>query len=411
MWRPQSERKIVYKYYLYQTTVVFGFFWPIFTIFLLDRGLSYTEITLLNSISAAAIVVGEVPTGYVADRIGHRNSMLASSAIFVASIGGFAFAHTFLEFTVLWILWSFANTFRSGSADAWLYETLRERLDEEEYTRVRGRGTSANQWFSAATMLTAGGLYAIDPVFPFIAGATLNALGIPVLLTIPKTERYSGAGDEGEGENDDDAFTIREAIPVVRSQLSRPPLRSFVLYFAMLFGVVAVLDNFIQPIVVDDVGLAESSLGVVYAGFAVVSALASQYAARIEDALSTRGVVVVVPLVVSFALVVPVLFPIIALPAFFLMKGGREMLYPIMSGYVNDRVGSVGRATVLSTVSLLFALFRIPLQPVGGVVADATSPITAVAALVGLFVIAAVLLHLWEAPASSATEERSAVTD
>lgn len=406
MWRPTSDRKIVYKYYLYQTTVVFGFFWPIFTIFLLDRGLSYTEITLLNSISAALVVVGEVPTGYVADRIGHRNSMIASSAIFVASIGGFAFAHTFLEFTVLWILWSFANTFRSGSADAWLYETLRERLDEDEYTKVRGRGTSANQWFSAATMLTAGGLYAIDPVFPFIAGATLNALGIPILLTIPKTERYSE-----EGDDDEDAFTISEAIPVIRSQLSRPPLRSFVLYFAMLFGMIAVVDNFIQPIIVDDVGLAESSLGYVYAGFAVVSAIASQHASRIEDAMSTRGVILVVPLVVSFALVVPVLFPMIALPAFFLMKGSREMLYPIMSGYVNDRVGTVGRATVLSTISLLFALFRIPLQPIGGVVADATTPITAVASLVGLFVVAAVLLHLWEAPASQATEEQSVAAD
>jgi hypothetical protein len=120
---------------------------------------------------------------------------------------------------------------------------------------------------------------------------------------------------------------------------------------------------------------------------------------------------VAVPLAVSLALLVPTLFPVAALPAFFLMKGGRELLYPIMSGYVNDRVETVGRATVLSAVSLLFALFRVPLQPLGGVVADATSPITAVAALAGLFVVAAVLLHLWEAPASRATEERSAVTD
>lgn len=403
MWSPTAERRIVYKYYLYQTTVVFGFFWPIFTIFLLNRGLSFTEVTLLNSISAALIFVGEVPTGYVADRIGHRNSMILSSAIYATSVGGFAFADSFLEFTVLWVLWSFANTFRSGSADAWLYETLKERLDEDQYTAVRGRGTSANKWFSAATMLTAGWLFSIDPILPFVAGCLLNALGVPILLTIPETN--------SSDHDEDDAFTISDALPVIRSQLSRPPLRSFVLYFAMLFSIVAVIDNFVQPIVVNDIGLSESSLGFIYAGFSAVSAIASQHASKVEDALSTQGVIVVVPLVMSLGLLVPVLFPMVALPAFFVMKGGRNMLYPIMSGYVNDQVGSVGRATLLSAVSLLFALFRVPLQPIGGFIADETSPITAVASLVGLFLIVALVLHLWEPPASPATEERSVSAD
>lgn len=406
MWGPKDERKIVYKYYLYQITLVFGFFWPVFTIFLLERGLSFTQITLLNSISAAAIVVGEVPTGYVADRIGHRNSMIISSVMYVASVGGFALAHSFLGFVVLWILWSLANTFNSGSADAWLYETLKARLDEEEYTRVRGRGASANQWFSAATMLTAGWLFSINPILPFVAGGLLNALGIPVLLSIPKLDSRSGDEDE-----EDEPFSISDAMPIIRSQLSRPPLRSFVLYFAMLFAIVAVIDNFIQPIVVNEVGLSQSSLGFIYAGFSAVSAIASQHASTVEDAFSTRSVIVAVPLIISFALLLPLLFPVVALPAFFVMKGGRNMLYPIMSGYVNDEVGSVGRATLLSAVSLLFALFRIPLQPLGGSVADATSPIVAIAALVGLFLVVAVALNLWEAPASQTTEERSATAD
>lgn len=408
MWKPTAERKIIYKYYLYQATIVFGFFWPIFTIFLLERGLSFTEITLLNSISAAFIVISEVPTGYIADKIGHRNSMIISSVMYAASVGGFVFAHSFLEFTVLWVLWSFANTFRSGSADAWLYETLKERLDEDQYTMVRGRGTSANKWFSAATMLTAGWLFSINPILPFVAGSLLNAIGIPVLMTIPKTDHHVG---DDEDEDEEDTYTITEAIPIIRSQLSRPPLRSFVLYFGMLFAIVAVIDNFIQPVIVNDVGLTESSLGFIFAGFSVVSAIASQHASKVEDALSTQGVIVVVPLIISLALIVPLMFPFVALPAFFVMKGGRDMLYPIMSGYVNDHVGTVGRATLLSAVSLLFALFRIPLQPIGGYVADVTTPITAIASLVGLFLVVAVVLHLWEAPAGQVAEEQSVAAD
>jgi hypothetical protein len=40
----------------------FGFFWPVFTRFLLAHDLSFTQIALLNSVSAGVVVVGELPT-------------------------------------------------------------------------------------------------------------------------------------------------------------------------------------------------------------------------------------------------------------------------------------------------------------------------------------------------------------
>lgn len=401
-----SERKIVYKYYTYQSSVTFGFFWPIFTIFLLSRGLSFTQITLLNSFSAAFIVIGEIPTGFIADRIGRRNSMVASSLFYTASIAGFALVESFYGFLFLWLLWSFARTFQSGSADAWLYDTLEERLDEEEYTKVRGRGGSVNMWVSAGTMLTAGVLYSFEPVLPFVMGGLLNGLGVLVLLSMPKTKAYSG-----DNESDDDGYTIFDALPVIKNSLSKPPLRSFVLYFALFFGIVTVVDNFIQPIIVSNVGFPESSLGPIYAGFSAVGAIGSYYASTIEEKLSTRGAILLLPFVVSIFLVVPLLFPLVALPAFFLMKGTRQLLYPIMSGYVNEQIGSMERATLLSAISMVYALFRIPLQPIGGYVAEVTSPVIAVASLVGLFVAGAVLLHVWEPPAVSASNRKTEIAD
>ena len=70
--------------------------------------------------------------------------------------------------------------FQSGSADAWLYDTLETHLDADQFTRVRGRGGSVNQWVSAGTMLTAGGLFSIDHRLPFLAGGILVGLSIPV---------------------------------------------------------------------------------------------------------------------------------------------------------------------------------------------------------------------------------------
>lgn len=395
--------KIIVKYYLYQATATFGFFWPVFTIFLLDRGLSFTQITLLNSLSAAFIVIGEVPTGYIGDRIGRRNSLIVSFILFSISIFGFIFAQSFLGFALLWIIWSFANTFRSGTGDAWLYDTLKDRMDESQYTRIRGRGGSVNMWVSAATMLTAGALYNVNPILPFLAGGVLLSLGIPVVLSFPQ--------NTVDSEDNEESFTIVDALPLIRKRLSEPPLRSFVLYIALFLGITSAIDEFIQPITVNAVGLPEVALGPLYAGFSVIAAVMSYYAGAIEDALTTRWAVVIIPLATSIVLLMPLLLPAVALPAFFIMKSSRTIISPIASGYINDYTESVGRATILSAASMVYALVRVPLQPIGGWIADLTSPLLAVSSLGMFFLVGFTVIHFWEAPASETTEAAKQTAD
>lgn len=394
---------VILKYYLYQATATFGFFWPVFTIFLLYRGLSFTEITLLNSFSAALVVVGEIPTGYVSDRIGRRNSLIVSSVLYSVSILGFVFAQTFAEFFALYLLWSFAQTFQSGAGDAWLYDVLKARLDEDRYTHIRGRGGSVNMWVNAGTMLTAGVLYQIDPTVPFVAGGILPALGAIVLFTLPENEQ--------QADDDEETYTVYEAIPVIKRSFSRPPLRSFVAYVALFFAMVLTIDNFIQPIVVDAVGFPESTLGPLYAGFSVVAGVLSYHAGTIEDALTTRWAIVLLPLLTSLALVVPLVVPLAAVPAFFIMKSARTVMSPIASGYINDHTESFGRATVLSAASMAYALVRVPMQPFAGVIADLASPTIAVAALSVVFLVGFVVVHAWEAPATESVEAAAGSTD
>jgi MFS family permease len=388
MKSPKTPR-VILTYYLYQATATFGFFWPVFTVFLLNSGLNFTQITLLNSISAVFIVIGEVPTGYIGDRIGRRDSLIISSVLFSISIFGFLVAQTCLEFVLLWIVWSFATTFQSGSDDAWLYDTLKEQSEENRYTHVRGRGGSVNMWVTAGTSLIAGGLYTIQPTLPFLAGGILLALGGPVLLSLPRNPQHADAAE---------TFTVIDALPVLKKRLSEPPLRSFILYIALFLGITTVIDNFIQPIVVDAIGLSVTTLGPIYAGFSIMAATTSYYAGAIEDALTTRWAVVAIPLVTGFVLCLPLLLPAVALPTFFVMKSSRTVISPIASGYINTHTESVGRATILSAASMVYALVRVPLQPFGGAIADLTTPLRAVVILGGIFLAGATIIHLWEAP-------------
>jgi MFS family permease len=373
---PSRPDPLVAKYYLYQATVTFGFFWPVFTIFLLDRGLSYTQIALLGSLSAGVSVVGEVPTGYVGDRIGRRDSLLLGSTALALSVYGLAVAETFVGFVVVYAVWALGGAFRSGAGDAWLYDVLAERLDEDAYTRVRGRGGAVNMGVTAATMLAAGGLYAVDPVLPFLVGGTVNAAGVGVLLTMPRVEPGG----------DDDQLGVRQTARIVGRQLLRPPVRSVVLGVALFFGVVGAADTYIQPIAVEVVGLPTAVLGPLYTGFAILGAAASYAADPVERRLGARTALFVVPAVVAVLLVAPLAVGALVLPGLVVMRAARELVAPLASGYLNDNVGSLRRATVLSAAAMVYGTARLVFKPLGGVVADALGPVAAVAALGGLLV-------------------------
>lgn len=387
---------MVTKYYLYQATRTFGFFWPVFTLFLLARDLTFTQIALLNSLSAAVIVVGELPTGYVADRIGHRRSLLVSSGLYAVSILGFAVTQSFAGFAVLWTVWAFAQTFRSGAGAAWLYETLSDRLDESAYTRVRGRGGSVNRWVSAATMLAAGPLYGVDPRLPFVAGGLLNAAAVGVVTTFPATSGVTG--DERATPS------VTETVPLVREHLTRPPLRAVVVLAAVFFGAVRAADEFVQPVAVDIAGVPVAAVGTLYAGFTAVSALASYVAGDVEAALSTRTALLGATGVTAGLLVASAFYPILALPAAFGMRSGTALVRPLVSGFLNDHAPSVGRASLLSAASLVYALVRVVLQPVGGVVADRFGPLWGFAALGGVFLAVAAVVVVVEGVSETTVE-------
>lgn len=398
---PLTDRlphRVVLKYYLYQASVSFGFFAPVFTLFLLYRDLTYTEIALLSTQHAVLTVVGEIPTGYVGDRIGRRNSLVVSNVAMTLSIVGFAVARTFPAFMVLYGLWSVALVFRSGSGDAWLYETLRERLPDERFTAVRGRAGAVNRAVTVGAMLAGGALYAVQPELPFLTSAVLHALGVPVLLSLPKNRQFE-EGDTGP--------TVLETLPVLRDRLLSPPLRSFVAYVAVFFGMVVVANTYVQPIATEVVGLPVSSMGPLYATFTLVAAGASYYADRVEGWLGTRRTALLVPPVVAVGLVAAALAPILVLPAFFLLRGTRAGLRPVVNQFINDHAGDVGRATLLSAAAMTYALVRLPLLIAIGRLADVEGPLLAVGGLglVCLLVMGgATLGRLRGAPAGAARD-------
>lgn len=255
-------------------------------------------------------------------------------------------------------------------------------------------------------MIAGGLLYGLAPAYPFVAAVAFNSLGVVALLSLPKNRQYADRGGGGA-----DRLGPVATLAVVRENLVRPPLRSLVLYVGLFYAAVSVGHAYVQPMAIETlapyaagvgvkipaegaVAAARSGeagaalalgLGVMYAALAAVSSAGGYYAGAVEDRLGVRRAVLLVPALAAVALVVPLWVPLLALPTFAAMRTATPLLQPIANGYVNDHVAGVGRATLLSAVSMLTMMLRTPLALGAGVVADATTATAAVAALGGLF--------------------------
>ena len=343
-------------------------------LFFLAQGLSFTQIAILETLYNLTTLVGEIPTGYIRDRVGRRTSLLIGSTLIALTLLGIGLAGSFVILAGLYICWSMGYNCRSGGEDAWLYDTLTDDLAAAEFAHVRGRGESVSLAVGAGAAIVGGYLGTIDLSYPWFVAASVTALGVPVLLTVEEPTAYE--------RTDAAALSLRRTLSVVRKTLSQRNIRAFVLYYYVLYAAVTYLVFvFLQPIfetVVLDFGATQSQvrslLGWFYASYSLFGAGLSYYTGAIRARFGLRRWFLWLPFVVGTALIGLYFIPVLALPAFLLIRGLSDVTQSFAGQYVNDRIETTGRATVLSAMAMVTGLAVVPFQLGSGIISDIVSP-------------------------------------
>ena len=412
-------RRAVLTYYAYRCVCAIGFIGPFLNVFLVERGVTFTDLALGGSAMAAVTTLGEVPSGYVGDRIGRRRSLLLSQTLFAVGISSWAFVRSTAAVVSVFVVLGLGATFQSGSTEAWLYDVLDENGQADRYAEIESRGAALRLWVTATTMVAGGLLYVLDSLIPFAAAAALSWTGVGIVASLPANARYRGKRGENvdaDKTDEDDPLTPRRAVSVVRRFLARPDLRVVVSVVAVFTGASFAASDYVQPVVVGVLPRTTATLagvplpefvvlGCLYATFTALSAVVVDRTDALRAALGATGALFALVCVGGAAMAVPlvgvrllggsapatVAATLLAVVAF---QTAREVVQPLYSAYLNDRAESVGRATTLSAVAFVGAVVRVPILLVGGRVADATTPLLALA-LVGVVALCVALgVHL-----------------
>jgi predicted MFS family arabinose efflux permease len=409
-------------YYLYVLSRSLAFTVPIYVIFYQSRGLSLAQFGLLEATYTVAVLGFEIPTGYVADRIGRRNGLAVANALGALGAVGYALAHSFPAFLLAVVVRAVGATFSSGASDAWLYEVLADDDVQDEFARVAGRARALGLAGQSGAAVLGSWAYGVSHVLPWaldaaalVGGAVLLAVAVPADRSQSNDNVYEEnninlKNNDIDSESDTDRLTLSAAVGVTRTALSRPGLRSFVAYTALFLGVVASALLFVQPVSVDVVGIDPTDLGLVYAGLTLVSAAAASQTGRAKAVVGVDGWFRIAPVLAAAGLLAVLAVPWLALPLFFLLRALSATSGPLANGRINDEIRSRGRATVLSTVSMLRSGVVAPLKIAAGALAVAALP-AMLAALGAVLLVGTTVVLLFGEPIRSERASPLSVSD
>jgi MFS family permease len=168
---------------------------PVFTLFWRRQlGMTLADVMLLQAIFALAITLWELPSGYVADRIGPRRSLLIAGVLWLAGWLLYAIAGSFGAAVVAEVTLGTGLAFASGADSAFLWVSLDAAGRTADYARWEGRAQAAAQTGESVSAVCGGYLYTLAPRLPLwlqvpVAagwlGVALSLRGTPVAESVP----------------------------------------------------------------------------------------------------------------------------------------------------------------------------------------------------------------------------------
>ncbi|MBI4570467.1 MAG: MFS transporter [Chloroflexi bacterium] len=355
----------VWKSYLLYFLSSFQLWWPIWVIYLTDyRGFSLTQVSTLEGLFFLVIVLSEVPTGAIADRFGRKTSMCLGAGCTAVAVLVFGLATNFWIVLASYITWGFGVTFSSGADSALMYESLKATGRERDYPRVAGVG------FGLMSLGTLGGMLAGAPI------AAATNLSVPVLLSagIACFSLLVALTLREPPGNDVPRLTYRRLIvESTRTAWRLPAVRAMLVLSAVLIAGTNAATVFAQPFLgTHDVPV--SMFGVAQAPMRLAGIAGALLAYRLSAAFGLRATLPAVFGVIVGSYVLLGAWPsVYAFGATGTIIFANSVTLPLAADYLNQRIPSAQRATILSLRQLLISLTIISFQPELGVIADHVS--------------------------------------
>jgi MFS family permease len=371
-----------YKFCSYGFLKNLRFFDAFFILFLVNKGLSYTEIGILYAFREIIVNLLEIPSGIAADSFGRKNALILSFLAYIISFVIFYISTGFWVFLIAFLLYGIGEAFRSGTHKGMIMRYLQIKNQGKLKVSYYGHTRSWSQKGSAISALAAGTLVFFNGDYNsiFLFSAVPYLLNILLVFSYPSELNYTSK-------------TTKNPIKKVQSTsrsffgiLRQPGVLKIMSTAAFHTAYLKAVKDYIQPLMVQVALLVPWMLkmpankknaliiGAIYFIIYLLTSTASRKAGLFDQ--KNKEIVAFNTLIIGFAAGIVCAFSWywhiywLALVAFAVIFVIESLRKPILTGAIADNVPNPILTSVLSAQSQLKTILTALIALVFGFFAD-----------------------------------------
>ncbi len=354
---------------------------PVLILYYTANGLNSTQIFTIQAAFHLAVLLLEVPSGYLADVVGRKKTLVFGAIFFPLGLAVYTAGRSFIAFVLAECILAVSVSMRSGCDSAMLFDSLYQLQRQGEYKRFEGRCALVARTGTAVSSLAGGLLATVFLRLPFLVNVFSALFMSALALGLVEPER-----EQRRSKN-----PMLDILHICRYCLQQPHIRPVILFGGMLMAsnLTGVWAYFL---LYQELGIGIGWFGILFAVFQLAGALGGARAHAFSERFGAKTAL-------FLALLCPVFYILLGLfPSVWLLPlvSANALLwnlaYPVLLERLNLAVSSDVRATVLSLAGMAGSVTFIVVSPLFGRLVDAVSLSAAFIALGVFFLLAGVPL-------------------
>lgn len=348
---------------------------PIFILFLLNKGMSYSQIGLIMGGNYLMSFIFDLPSSIWADKYS-RKFILILGGIFLMLCNVFIYAFdSFIMFFVAFCLAGIGNALIMGTNNAFFYDTLLSIGKEKQYENILS-GLLKYYFASRIISSLAGAyLYNMDPKSPFLLTALADLVYVIIAFWLAEPTREKSINKSFVQIKEGLAFLLKHKL-----------VWNTIIIFSITGAMWDVLYDYSQP-AMEASRIPVIYFGIIYSLGNFFGLLGASFYSKIKSKVDWRGIMIMyllIDLVVAFFFGTQIATLAVLSVALLTFSSGSFDIF--IGSIVHDIVPSSHRATTLSIRNQMYMLFSLVLINIVSLSMDRSS------FLVGMLVSATIIL-------------------
>lgn len=336
---------------------------PIIVLFYNENGMSMKDILLLQSIYSISIVAFEIPSGYLADIWGRRNTIILGSILGFLGYLIYCFTHGMWGFLFAEIILGIGQSFISGADSALLYDTLLAKSKEKEYIKYEGKLTAFGNFAESIGAIIGGFLAIYSLRMPFYYQTGLYFIAIPFSFMLIEPIKMKTVTEK-----------YRYIVDIIQFSLIKNRLLKWNIIYSSIIGCSTLtMAWFVQPYF-KEVEVDISLYGILWTVLNISVAITSFYIFSIKKLIGEKKLLISISIILSLCYIISGItisyFGIFVIWIFYIFRG---IATPLLKDSINVISPSEMRATILSIRNFIIRILFAILGPMLGYLNDITS--------------------------------------